>query len=364
MTVQAATPTAQGHAPGLIDFVLPARLEAGSPPEERGSGRDDVRLTVSWRSSAGVEHRRFTDLPEILENGDLLVVNTSATLPAALRGRVGDRAALLHLSVPAGPHAWAVELRHPQSDWRSSAPWLDARPGTVVVLPEGGRAVLMSPVRSGPALGDVRLWRARLELPQLLDRYLADNGRPVRYGYVSSDRPIAAYQTVFAEEAGSAEMPSAARPFTAELVTRLVSRGIGITPVLLHTGLSSQEAHEAPMEERFAVPGPSAARINATRRLGGRVIAVGTTVVRALETVVDPHGVVLPGAGRTGLVVAPDRPVRSVDGMITGWHEPRASHLAMIEAVAGRHLLEVSYAAALEEGYLWHEFGDSQLILP
>jgi S-adenosylmethionine:tRNA ribosyltransferase-isomerase len=233
----------------------------------------------------------------------------------------------------------------------------------VVRLADRGRAVLSGPAAGGPLEGSVRLWHARLELPAPLDQYLADHGRPVRYGYVGTDRPIAAYQTVFAEEAGSAEMPSAARPFTAELVTRLVRRGISVTPVLLHTGVSSQEVHEAPMPERFAVAATSAARINTARRLGGRVIAVGTTVVRALETVVDSHGVVFPGSGWTDLVISADREVRSIDGLITGWHEPHASHLAMIEAIAGRSLLEMSYAVALREGYLWHEFGDSQLIL-
>ena len=347
-----------------IDFALPAELEASAPPEERGSGRDDVRLMVSYRSNASLDHRHFRELAEILEPGDVLVVNVSATVPAALRGRIGKSDALVHLSAPDGPNDWVVELRRPDASWRSSGPWLDASPGAVVDLPGHARAVLVRAAREGPAKGDVRLWKARLELACPLDQYLADHGRPIRYGYVSREYPIAAYQTVFAEEAGSAEMPSAARPFTAELVTRLVSRGIGVTPVLLHTGVSSQEAHEAPMAERFVVPATTAARINATRRLGGRVIAVGTTVVRALETVVNLDGLVLPGTGWTTLVVGPDHPVASVDGLITGWHEPHASHLAMIEAVAGRELLGMSYGAALEEGYLWHEFGDSQLILP
>ena len=220
MTAPALTSESRAPTFDLKDFTLPGRLEADSPPEERGSGRDDVRLMVSFRSSGAVEHRRFPELPEILESGDLLVVNISATLPAALHGRVGRRPVLLHLSTPAGARDWIVELRHPDLAWRSSTPWLDARPGTVVVLPDRGRAVLLDPASGGPTKGDVRLWKARLELPAPLDRYLADNGRPIRYGYVGFDRPIAAYQTVFAEEAGSAEMPSAARPFTAELVAR------------------------------------------------------------------------------------------------------------------------------------------------
>ncbi len=193
--------------------------------------------------------------------------------------------------------------------------------------------------------------------------YLARHGRPIRYRYVRRDRPIAAYQTVFADEPGSAEMPSAARPFSAELVTRLVARGIGIVPFVLHTGVSSPEAHEPPMPEWFRLSAESAATINAARRRGRRVVAVGTTAVRTLETVVGPDGVVHPGEGWTEVVITPGRGVAAVDGLITGWHEPQASHLDLLEAVAGRPLLEASYTAALAGRYLWHEFGDSHLIL-
>jgi S-adenosylmethionine:tRNA ribosyltransferase-isomerase len=112
------------------------------------------------------------------------------------------------------------------------------------------------------------------------------------------------------------------------------------------------------------VPEPTARLVNAVRWWGGRVIAVGTTVVRALETVAAPDGSVGAGAGWTGLTIGPDRPPRTVEGLITGWHEPEASHLALLEAVAGRDLLARSYEAALQHGYLWHEFGDSHLVLP
>jgi S-adenosylmethionine:tRNA ribosyltransferase-isomerase len=169
---------------------------------------------------------------------------------------------------------------------------------------------------------------------------------------------------VFAEVPGSAEMPSAARPFSAEVITRLVSRGVGIAPFILHCGLSSPEQHEPPLAEWYRVPPTTAAQINAARQAGGRVIAVGTTAVRALETVTDRAGLAHPGEGWTELVVTPDRPVRSVDGLLTGWHEPGASHLAMLVAVAGPALIDASYSEALAEGYLWHEFGDSHLVLP
>jgi S-adenosylmethionine:tRNA ribosyltransferase-isomerase len=352
-----------------LDFDLPAVLEASEPPEVRGRGRDDVRLLVSRRRGTEIEHRRFTELPELLRAGDLLVVNTSATLPAALDARADppgaggshSQPAVLHLATPLDEHHWVVELRH-RSD-RGVTPWLDAPAGTVVRLRSGGRARLLD-AAAPLADGRVRLWRAALDLPCPVDEYLADHGRPIRYGYVPRQFPIDAYQTVFADEPGSAEMPSAARPFTAGLVTRLVTAGIGVAPLVLHTGVSSPEVHEPPSAERFRVPAATAERVNATHRLGGRVVAVGTTAVRALESAVDERGLVLGTEGWTELVIGPGRPVRAVDGMITGWHEPRASHLAMLEAVAGRPLLEASYRAALEEGYLWHEFGDSHLILP
>jgi S-adenosylmethionine:tRNA ribosyltransferase-isomerase len=294
-----------------------------------------------------------------------LAVNTSATLPAAVEASTATGApAVVHLStrLPAG--LWVLELRHPGP--AATSPWLDAPAGMVLRLPGGGLAELLVPAGgwSATSAAGVRLWVAAVDLPIPRLEYLARYGRPIRYGYVTRDRPISAYQTVFADEPGSAEMPSAARPFSAELVTRLVTRGVSFAPFVLHTGVSSLEAHEPPFDEWYRIGDEAAARINAARAGGHRVVAVGTTAVRALETVADERGRVHPGWGWTDVIITPERGVRAVDGLITGWHEPQASHLAMLEAIAGRPLLEASYAAALEEGYLWHEFGDSHLILP
>ena len=338
-----------------IDFTLPARLEARRPPEPR----DGVRLLVARRSDGRIEHREFVDLPDILVAGDVLVVNTSATLGAALRGTVADgRAAELHLSTQLPGGLWVVELRHAPGADGASTPWLDAPVGTVVHLAAGGEVALVAPASAG------RLWFATVTLPAPLLTYLARWGRPIRYAYVPREWPLDAYQTVFADEPGSAEMPSAARPFSASLVAKLVSRGVAFAPFVLHAGVSSLEAHEPPMAEWFRVGLETAEVVNRARSAGRRVIAVGTTAVRALESVVDSRGNVHPGQGWTEVIVTPERGVRSVDGLITGWHEPRASHLAMLEAIAGPELLDASYRAALEEGYLWHEFGDSHLILP
>jgi S-adenosylmethionine:tRNA ribosyltransferase-isomerase len=242
---------------------------------------------------------------------------------------------------------------------------LHAVPGTVVRLPGGGRAELRLPASADAVAGDpVRLWVATVALPLPLLPYLARYGRPIRYDYVPQEWPISSYQTVFADEPGSAEMPSAARPFSAALITRLVSRGVGIAPFVLHCGVSSPEQHEPPVAEWYRVPPTTAAQVNAARRAGGRVIAVGTTAMRALETVTDPGGVVHPGEGWTELVIDRQRRIRAATGLITGWHEPGASHLALLEAVAGAEVVAASYAEAIAHRYLWHEFGDSHLVLP
>jgi S-adenosylmethionine:tRNA ribosyltransferase-isomerase len=330
------------------------RMEADAPPEHRGSGRDDVAMMVARRGRSELVHARFRDLPRHLEAGDLLVVNTSATIPAALDATLDGRPVELRLSMPAGASDWVVELRRPDL-----SPFGRPPAGARVDLPGSGSAQLVTPWAGSP-----RLAVAHLSLPEPLEAYLARHGRPVRYDYVPREWPIEAYQTVFSRDPGSAEMPSAGRPFTHELVTELVTAGIVVAPITLHTGLSSPERGEPPAPERYRVPEPTARLVNHTHATGGRVVAVGTTVVRALETNARPDGLASPGEGWTRLVVTPERGLHVVDGLLTGWHEPESSHLEMLEAAAGRQLVQRSYAEAGRRGYLWHEFGDVHLILP
>jgi S-adenosylmethionine:tRNA ribosyltransferase-isomerase len=340
-----------------LQFTLPAHLEAGTPPEARGLTRDAVRMMVGRRGDGSIVHANFSDLPTFLHEGDLVVVNTSGTLAAELPATdQGGNPVAVHLSTQLPADLWTVELR------RDGEPHFDAHAGDELTLPAGGRVSLLTPYAANEA--GVRLWVASLVLPEPLLSYLSAHGTPIRYGYVQGVWPISMYQNVYATEPGSAEMPSAGRPFTPEVLTRLVARGIGVTPVLLHTGVASLEAAEAPYPEYYRVSPTTARRINETRLAGGTVVAVGTTVVRALETVVDERGVISPGRGWTETIITPDRQVRAVDGLLTGWHEPEASHLAMLEAIAGRALLERCYAQAVAEGYLWHEFGDVHLVLP
>jgi S-adenosylmethionine:tRNA ribosyltransferase-isomerase len=240
----------------------------------------------------------------------------------------------------------------------------DTIAGERVALPAGATLDLVAGYPDAERTAGGRLWRALVAVEGGVPAFLTQVGRPITYGYLRGRPPLAAYQTVFATEPGSAEMPSAGRPFTAELVTRLVTAGVLMAPVVLHTGVSSPERHEPPVPEPFRVPPATARAVNWTRAAGGRVVAVGTTVTRALETVAGPDGTVAPGAGWTDLVLGPDRPARVVGGLVTGMHEPAASHLSLLEAVAGTDLVQQAYDAAVAHRYLWHEFGDSCLLLP
>lgn len=350
---------------GALDFELPGELEASAPPEARGLSRDEVRLMVSYRADDRLIHGQFRELPQFLAAGDVLVINTSGTLNAALEARRADGTQLeLHLStrLPAG--LWIVEVRQPYAG--STRQWLDANAGETLSLPGGAHVTLHVPYQhdgKGTASTPARLWIATLHLPVAFHAYLAEHGFPIRYSYVKDGWPSCYYQTVYATEAGSAEMPSAGRAFTPELLTRLIAKGVQVVPLVLHTGVASLEEHEPPYEEWYRVPLATVRTINVARAAGQRILAVGTTVVRALETVTDVEGTTHPGEGWTCEVITPTRGIRSVNALLTGLHEPRATHLAMLEALAGLPHLAVAYEAALRERYLWHEFGDLHLIL-
>ncbi len=360
----------------VLDFVLPAGLEASEPPPVR----DGVRLLVA--TATGMRHARFGQFGEFLAEGDLVVVNASATLAAAVDGDRAGAAVEVHFSAELDDGAWVVEVRPAGT---STGPVSGLRSGEVIGLADGVGLVLDGP---RPA-GQDRLWRAELRAGQPsagqlrsgqlsearpgagqsrieggAATFLARHGRPIRYAYVPRQWPLSEYQTVFGREPGSAEMASAGRPFTAEIVTDLVTRGVALAPIVLHTGVSSQEPGEPPQPERFRVPESTARLVNATRAAGGRVVAVGTTVTRALESAAGLDGTVRARSGWTDLVLGPERPARVVNGLVTGWHAPGASHLALLTAVAGSELVGRAYAEALRLGYRWHEFGDSCLLLP
>jgi S-adenosylmethionine:tRNA ribosyltransferase-isomerase len=339
-------------------FARSPASDAVEPPEAHGVARDGVKLMIA--TPDGVVHGRFADLGEHVVPGDLLVVNNSATLPAAVDGIRRKGPIVVHFSTPLADQVWVVELR-PATNATAHLP--DVEPGERIGLPDGAALVVVAS-HPEPGVSGSRLWTARLAIEGDVTSYFGRHGRPIRYGYVPRPWPLSSYQTVFGLRPGSAEMASAARPFSAELVTSLVAAGIAIAPITLHAGVSSAEPGEPPAAERFEVPPATARLVNLTRASGGRVIAVGTTATRAVESAADPDGMVYPAAGWTDLVLGPDRPPRVVDGLITGWHDAGASHLLLLEAVAGPALVAAAYRAAIENGYLWHEFGDSALLLP
>jgi S-adenosylmethionine:tRNA ribosyltransferase-isomerase len=332
---------------------------ATEPPEARGLARDEVRLLVA--SPHEVDHATFRELPAYLAPGDLVVVNTSATLAAAVDGDRAGHPVTVHLSSALPDGSWAAELRPGR---RATGPLRDLAIGDTVALPHGRLQVLEPYPRRDARAAETRLWRCLLVVPGPVPAYLARHGRPIAYSYVPDDWPLASYQTVFGRDPGSAEMPSAGRPFTDQLVTSLVASGVALAPVTLHTGVSSLEKGEPPLPEPYRVPAPTAALVNHTRARGGRVVAVGTTVTRALESCADASGTVHEADGWTDLVLGPDRPALVVNGLVTGWHDDGASHLRLLSAVAGDDLVTAAYSAARREGYLWHELGDAALLLP
>jgi S-adenosylmethionine:tRNA ribosyltransferase-isomerase len=341
-----------------FDFELPPSQEASEPPEARGLTRDGVRMLVAYKSTGSLVSSNFRELPTFLEAGDLVVINTSGTIPGAIEAVASDGTSLtIHLSSELETDQWVVELR--QNVEGSTQRWSGQIPSRRLQLRGGATMDLVERYGTGE-----RLWIAALHLGEPVLRWLETHGRPIRYDYVHRTWPMEMYQNVYATEYGSAEMPSAGRPLTHEIITRLVAEGVDVAPVLLHTGVASLEADEVPYPERVRVSSITAERVNAARQSGHRVIAVGTTVVRAIEACTTPEGRAGAFDGWTDLVISPERGLAMVDGMITGWHEPVSSHLLMLEAMTGRDLLEDSYNAALVQGYRWHEFGDSHLILP
>jgi len=333
----------------VIATELRPELEAHEPPEARGISRDDVALMVSRSRGQSVSHHRFGDLPGLLMPGDLLVVNNSGTLPSAVPV---SHELVVHFSTAMPDGTWLVELRF--GNGAATVPYRGGAAGDRLVLPGGALLRLVSRFTG-------RLWRAKLSTAVV--PYLLRHGRPIRYSYVRHAWPIEAYQTVFATTPGSAEMPGAGRPFSPEVVTRLVSRGVTVAPITLHTGVSSLEDNEDPYPEPYDVPPATARLVELTREHGGRVIAIGTTVVRALETAALA-GEMVPASGWTTHVVTPEAGLHAVDGLLTGLHEPRSSHLRMLAAFAGEDLLSDCYDEAAEHGYRWHEFGDVHLLLP
>ncbi len=339
-----------------IQFVLPPELEAHEPPEYRGLRRDHVRLLVMPRFFGGITHSRFDSLGDFLNPGDLLVVNTSRTLPGLLKAR--DEAGLLvevRLSRRQADNTWAALLLNGRKGAGHSGMKLD--------FGEGFSAEVIGRDEELPFLWQVRFDRCCGALLDQIYRF----GLPVHYDYVPEALPLDLYQTIYAGEPGSVEMPSAGRAFSWELIFKLRRQGIDLATLSLHTGLSSTrddalDAAHPIYPEEYEIPLATAQAVNAAHRSGGKVVAVGTTVVRVLETVAEEDGTVVPMRNWTRLHIDASHHLRAVDALLTGLHEPHASHLDLLSAFVEPTRLAIAYLEAIQQGYLWHEFGDMNLI--
>jgi len=343
-------------------FTLPPELAAAEPPEHRGVARDHVRLMVIDRTTYQVTHTQFAQLGACLQPGDVLVFNSSRTLPAALHGCAtsGGPCLEVRLAEHLPDDTWLALLLCQQGEPFACG----LRPGMQLAFGEGFTATVMDRDTTIP-----RLWQLRFSAagPALID-LVYRLGRPIRYAYVAAPWGLDAYQTVYAQEPGSAEMPSAGRAFTWQGLFALKRQGIATAAVVLHTGLSSYmddelDRQHLAAEEEYLIPPAAAATIRRTRRDGGRIIAVGTTVVRALESAAEATGEVHPGHGYTRLRITAAHVLKTVDGLLTGLHEPEASHLDLLTAFLPAAQIQAAYEDAVRRQYLWHEFGDLNLIL-
>ncbi|HET6895998.1 MAG TPA: S-adenosylmethionine:tRNA ribosyltransferase-isomerase [Candidatus Baltobacteraceae bacterium] len=326
---------------------IPRLLEAVAPPERRGIARDEVGMLVTDRTAQTHVHARFRQLPSFLRAGDLLLVNDSATVPAAICAqRENGEHLMLHVATMLDRRLWTAEPRG------------TVRAGEKLRLPDGASAVLIAPMDPEHP----RLWYTWFQLPLEMHAYLARYGEPIRYGYITQRFPLADYQTMFANEPGSAEMPSAARPFTPRVVHALHERGVDIASITLHCGVASFEAPELPPAERYFVSAQTAGAVNRARNNERRVIAVGTTALRAIESA-TPQEEVVASAGWTDLIIGEDYRPKVVDALLTGFHDAAATHQWILRAFLGRELLAQAYALAAENGYYQHEFGDVHLIV-
>ncbi len=347
----------------FFDYQLPKKLECSLPTEERGIQRDEVKLLISKTSDDSVQHTIFHQLVDHLEEGDVLVVNTSGTLKASLRAQRGDGTQLIvNLSTRINDSDFLVEIR--QAVGQESKRFYGIQEGEILQLPNNGILKINGLYhRANNQETHIQLWKVELRLKEPLMDYLNQYGQAIKYGQIDQTYPISYYQTVFAKEVGSSEMPSAGRAFSPELLNRLIAKGVQIVPILLHTGISSLEVNERPYPEYYKMEEEAAQKINQAIQTNKRIIAVGTTVVRTLVSCKDGNGYLKASKGWTDAYVTPDTDISFITGLLTGFHEPKASHLLMMQAFASAAHFQKVYGEAIEQEYYWHEFGDLHLIL-
>jgi S-adenosylmethionine:tRNA ribosyltransferase-isomerase len=335
-------------------ITAPRELRASLPAELRGLRRDGARLCVVERDSGRITHTSVAHLGDHLRPRDLLVVNSSRTLPAALTVSRHDGEQIQLRPGALRGREWdalAVDTHAPHHN-------VSLHRGEILRARDGLRFEVVAERSDAPLL-----WRMTIDGGDPIETLLRE-GTPIRYSYVPEPVALEHYQTVYAGSPGSVETPSAGRHLTWELLGALRDAGVGITDVVLHCGLSSFQDDAADLtkpliEEQFEVRPDTAALVN----VASRVIAVGTSVIRTLETAADEGGDVRPMQGWTRLVITPRTRLRVVDALLTGLHEPPATHLDMLGALLDPNLLEQAYAEVRDRRYLWHEFGDAMLIV-
>ena len=346
----------------LLSFDLPDELSATKPPELRGINRDEVKLLIINRNDYMTYHSTFNHLSDFLRSGDLLIFNSSRTLPASLKtiNKGKGKPSEVRLAEHLPDDTWLVLFLFDKETPKNSL----IKCGQKIEFESDLTAVVEKPDSHNP-----RLWKIKFSKTgaALIDIFYMI-GKPIRYGYISAPLPLEYYMTVFAIDPGSSEMPSAGRAFTWKMLFDLKNKNIGTSFLTLHTGLSSYmdddlSATHVVSEEEYFIPAGTASRIRTAKAKGGRIIAVGTTVVRALESSASLTGKVVAGHSYTNLKITGEHKLKIANGLITGFHEPQASHLDLISAFLNPSQIREAYEQAIERKYLWHEFGDLCLIV-
>ncbi|TCP70686.1 S-adenosylmethionine:tRNA ribosyltransferase-isomerase [Baia soyae] len=340
-----------------LSFYLPDSLHASLPPERRGIRRDHVKCMVLNRQTGETTHTQFQHIDSYLEKDDLLVLNASRTIPAVFQVDWKRNGTLLQTQVEI-----RLARRIDSTNWEALIVAAGVNLGDEFIFSSYLQAQVIS-------LSEASI--VTLQFSQsgnhLLESFYA-LGEPIRYEYIDHPWDLDYYQTVYGTVPGSVEMPSAGRAFSWELLLKLQKKGVRIAYIQLHTGLSyllDDQAYLDPKKhaEEYLVPVSTVQEIKKAKKHGKRVIAVGTTIVRALETSIDGDGELIPQTGWTSLHITANTKLLVVDGLITGFHEPEASHLDLLSSLINPEHLLHAYQEAIEHQYYWHEFGDMNLIL-
>lgn len=329
------------------------------PPEFYGRERDEVKLLAIDTKSGTYSSVPFTDIPGLLRRGDLLVFNNSMLIPSSVPvfDNTTGRNGYLNFGT-----SWKEGMILAEPRPKSFNRLLGAAERDVTIIGPGAGMTLKGRHKAFQRFVWAGAESGEMQLSDMLLKY----GAPLTYDHIPFKLPLEYYRTAFSTIPGSVEFPSAGRPFSRRVLEMLRKRGVGTAEITIHCNLSPLEPSEfdgssSLLEERYVISHAAAEAINGAREAGGRVIAVGTSVVRALEASYDGRAV--PRSAETDLFIRPGHKIKSVDGLVTGMHDPESSHVEMISSFVDDSLLQSAYSTALSLGFQWHEFGDLSLVL-